>query len=92
MLPRSTQASDPDDLLPELLDVVEVLSAIQMRHEAQSERLVRWPIPASIKAGLLDRLEKHRRHEREPYVQRLIELQQRSMALFAHNSPPVPSA
>ena len=82
MLSRSTQAPDPDDLLPELLDIVEVLSAIQMRHEAQSQRLARWPIPTSIKARLLDRLEKHRRHQREPYVQRMIELQQRSMALF----------
>jgi hypothetical protein len=86
-------------LLPEFLvvdealaDVVEALADIEMRHEAHCERLARWPIPNSIKTRMLDRLERHRRHEREPHVRRLTELQQRSMALFADDPPLVPSA
>jgi hypothetical protein len=80
--------SSRSTLLPELLDVVEALADIERRHEAHCERLARWPIPNSIKTRMLDRLERHRRHEREPRVRCLTELQQRSMALSADDPPP----
>jgi hypothetical protein len=65
----------PADLLPQLQSTLAALADIELRYHSDQEQLQGWAGPEAIKARFAAQLEERYRRERNPYVQRLTELQ-----------------
>lgn len=65
----------PSDLTPEIRRTLAALADVEMRYEAERERLDHWTGPTPLKIRLLARLEARRQGDRLPLVQRLADLQ-----------------
>ena len=70
----------PADLLPELQSMLKALADVEVRYERERERLARSSEPEEVRKRRLGDLEQRRRREREPYLKRLSELQERMFA------------
>ena len=70
----------PADLLPELQSMLKALADVEVRYERERERLARSLEPEEVRERLLGALEERRRREREPFVKRLSEIQERISA------------
>ena len=71
----------PEQLLPELQSMLKALADVEVRYELDRKRLRRSAEPKEAKECLLRDLEDRRRREREPYVKRLTQLQQKVRAI-----------
>ena len=80
-LASSGPAIYPDDIQPVLQDTLAVLADIDAHFDGERERLEAWPGPDGVKRRLAAELAEAHRHEREPHVQVLVDLQRRWMAL-----------
>jgi hypothetical protein len=65
----------PADLLPQLQSTLAALADIELRYHSDQEQLQGWAGPEAIKARFAAQLEERYQRERNPYVQRLTELQ-----------------
>jgi hypothetical protein len=79
-VPRSLAPSKqspwhPDDLLGELQATLAALADLEVQYEMDRERLAAWDGPEAIKKRFTAQLEEHHQRDREPYVQRLADLQ-----------------
>ena len=72
-----TRGTD-SDLAPDIQSALTALEEVELRYEADRERLRTWCGPEAAKARLLNLLEVRHQREREPFVQRLAELHQHS--------------
>ena len=66
-----------DDLLAEVQATLRALANVELRYEAAREQLERRAGPDIAKHGRFAELEARYRQEREPYLYRLDQLQQR---------------
>ena len=71
----------PEQLLPELQSMLKALADVEVRYEMDRKRLRRSAEPQEAKERLLRDLAERRRREREPYVKRLTQLQQKVRAV-----------
>ena len=79
-----TQADTyPDDLLPELQIMLAALADLEVRYEKDREQLTAWEGPKAAKGRFVAQLEECHQRDREPYVQRLSDLQHRTMRIMA---------
>jgi hypothetical protein len=79
-----TQASSyPDDLLSDLQTTLAALADVEVWYEIDREQLEGWTGPDAIKKRFVAQLEERHRRDREPYVQRLADLQHRTMTIMA---------
>lgn len=69
----------PADLLPQLQSTLAVLADIEVQYQHSQEQLRAWAGPEAAKRQFTAQLADRYRQEREPYLQRLEELQ-RSMS------------
>jgi hypothetical protein len=67
----------PADLLPQLQSTLAALADIELRYHSDQEQLQAWAGPEVIKARFAAQLEERYQRERNPYVQRLTELEHR---------------
>jgi hypothetical protein len=65
----------PADLLPQLQSTLAALADIELRYHSDHEQLQAWAGPEAIKTRFAAQLEERYQRERNPYLQRLIELQ-----------------
>ena len=65
----------PADLLPQLQSALAALADIEARYQSDQEQLQGWAGPEAIKMRFATQLEDRFQRERNPYVQRLAELQ-----------------
>ena len=66
------------DLAPDIRNALTALEEVELRYEADRECLQGWSGSEAARARLLNLLEVRHQREREPVVQRLAELHQRS--------------
>ncbi len=64
-----------DELLAELQATLAALADIEVQYETDQERLAAWDGPDAIKKKFATQLEECRQRDREPYVERLADLQ-----------------
>ncbi len=72
-----------NDLLAELQSTLATLADIEVRYEADRERLEAWAGPEAIKEKFAAHLEERHQRDREPYVQRLADLHYQTMTIMA---------
>ncbi len=65
----------PTDLLPQLQSTLAVLADIEVQYQHSQEQLRAWAGPEAAKNQFSVQLADRYHHEREPYLQRLEELQ-----------------
>jgi len=65
----------PDVLLAELQSTLAALADLEVQYETDRERLEAWAGPEAIKTKFAAQLEERHQRNREPYVQRLADLQ-----------------
>jgi hypothetical protein len=65
----------PADLLPQLQSTLAALADIEARYQCDQEQLQGWAGPEAIKMRFAAQLAERYQRERNPYVQRLTELQ-----------------
>ncbi|KLK92590.1 hypothetical protein AA309_12840 [Microvirga vignae] len=75
LVPATQTSCYPDDLLDELQGALAALADLEVQYETDRERLQAWAGPDAIKRKLAAQLEERHQREREPYVQRLADLQ-----------------
>jgi hypothetical protein len=80
----------PDDLTSELQATLAALADVEVQYEMDRERLAAWDGPKAIKMKFAAQLEERRRRDREPYVQRLADLQSSMMRFMAMEIPSSP--
>ena len=79
-----TQADTyPDDLLPELQIMLAALADLEVRYEKDREQLTAWEGPKAAKERFAAQLEECHQRDREPYLQRLSDLQYRTITIMA---------
>ena len=71
----------PEDLLPEMQQLLAILADLAIKHEIERDYLEEWSGPESMKQQLVAELKQSHRAEREPYDVRLTELKQQIAAL-----------
>jgi hypothetical protein len=70
----------PDDLLPELQQTLATLAYVELRHEAARECAAREP--DAVRSPSLVEIEARYQRERQPYVERLEQLQNQIRCLI----------
>jgi hypothetical protein len=65
----------PADLLPQLQSALAALADIEARYQSEQEQLQGWAGPEAIKMRFAAQLAECYQRERNPYVQKLSELQ-----------------
>ncbi len=84
LLAPSTQSPwHPDDILAQLQTTLAALADVEVQYEMDRERLEAWAGPEAIKQKFEAQLEERHQREREPYVQRLADLQSRAKSIMA---------
>jgi hypothetical protein len=83
LAPSTSAPWYPNDLLAELQSTLATLADIEVRYEADRERLEAWAGPEAIKEKFAAQLEERHQRDREPYVQRLADLHYRTMTIMA---------
>jgi hypothetical protein len=86
LAPLTQAVTYPDDLLPELQTMLAALADLEVRYEKDREQLTAWEGPIAAKGRFAAQLEDRHKREREPYVQRLSDLQHRTMRIMALQS------
>ena len=81
--PLTRGATYPDNLLPELQTMLAALADLEVRYEKDREQLTAWEGPKAAKGRFVAQLEERHQRDREPYVQRLSDLQHRTMRIMA---------
>ena len=81
--PLTQAVTYPDDLLPELQIMLAALADLEVRYEKDREQLTAWQGPKAAKGRFAAQLEDRHQREREPYVQRLSDLQHRTITIMA---------
>ena len=71
----------PEELLPEMQAMLKALADVEVRYEQDRKRLRRSAEPKEAKERLARDLKERRRQEREPYLRRINELQQKMRAV-----------
>ncbi len=75
----STNASQgqayPVDLSSEIEFTLEALANLDSRYEADRERFRQWPDPDGVKEAFLEQLEARHDRDRQPFIQKLANLQ-----------------
>jgi hypothetical protein len=83
LAPLTQAVTYPDDLLPELQIMLAALADLEIRYEKDREQLTAWEGPKAAKGWFAAQLENRHQREREPYVQRLSDLQHRTITIMA---------
>jgi hypothetical protein len=83
LAPLAQAATYPDDLLPELQTMLAALANLEVRYEKDREQLTAWEGPKAAKGRFAAQLEERHQREREPYLQRLSDLQHRTITIMA---------
>jgi hypothetical protein len=83
LAPLTQAVTYPDDLLPELQTMLAALADLEVRYEKDREQLTAWEVPIAAKGRFATQLEQRHQRKREPYVQRLSDLQHRTMLIMA---------
>jgi hypothetical protein len=83
LAPLTQAATYPDDLLPELQTMLAALADLEVRYEKDREQLTAWEGPKAAKGRFAAQLEQRHQRDREPYVQRLSDLQHRTITSMA---------
>lgn len=65
----------PTDLLPQIQSALAALADIDVRYHSDQEQLQGWAGPEAIKTRFATQLAERHQRERNPYVQKLSELQ-----------------
>ena len=65
----------PADLLPQLQSTLAALADVELRYHSDQEQLQGWTGPEAIKMRFAAQLAERYQRERNPYVQKLSELQ-----------------
>jgi hypothetical protein len=83
LAPLTQAVTYPDDLLPELQIMLAALADLEVRYEKDREQLTAWEVPIAAKGRFAAQLEDRHQRDREPYLQRLSDLQHRTMRIMA---------
>jgi hypothetical protein len=83
LTPLTQAVTYPDDLLPKLQTMLAALADLEVRYENDREQLTAWEGPEAAKGRFVAQLEERHQRDREPYVQRLSDLQHRTMTIMA---------
>jgi hypothetical protein len=83
LAPLTRAVTYPDDLLPELQTTLAAMADLEVRYEKDQEQLTAWKGPNAIKERFTAQLEEHHQRERMLCVQRLNELNHRTMRIMA---------
>ncbi len=83
LVPSTLDSWYPNDLTSELQTTLAALADVEVRYEIDRERLEAWDGPDAIKQKFAAQLEQRRQQDREPYVQRLADLQCAIIRLMA---------
>ena len=75
----------PADLLPQLQSTLAALADIEARHQSDQEQLQGWAGPEAIKTRFAVQLAERFQRERNPYVQKLTELQHLMDRMIFHH-------
>ncbi len=81
--PLAQAACYPDDLLDEIQTALASLADVEVRYEIDRKHSAAWTGPDSLQKRFAAQLEERHQREREPYVQRLSDLQHRAMRIMA---------
>jgi hypothetical protein len=81
--PLTRAACYPDDLLDEIQTALAALADVEDRFEIDRKHIAAWTGPDSLQKRFGAQLEQRHQREREPYVQRLSDLQHRTMRIMA---------
>jgi hypothetical protein len=73
----------PDDLLDEIQTALAALADVEVRYEIDRKHMAAWAGPDSLQKRFAAQLEQRHQRKREPYVQRLSDLQHRTMRIMA---------
>jgi hypothetical protein len=65
----------PAELLPQLQSTLATLADIEARYQSDQEQLQGWAGPEAVKMRFVAQLAERYQRERNPYVQKLSELQ-----------------
>jgi hypothetical protein len=83
LAPLTQAVTYPDDLLPELQTMLAALADLEVRYEKGREQLAAGEGPKAAKGQVAAQLEERHQREREPYIQRLSDLQHRTITIMA---------
>jgi hypothetical protein len=81
--PLTQAACYPDDLLDEIQTALAALADVEVRYGIDRKHVAAWTGPDSLQKRFAAQLEQRHQQEREPYVQRLSDLQHRTIASMA---------
>ena len=81
--PLTQAACYPDDLLDEIQTALTALADVEVRYEIHRKHIAGWTGPDSLQKRFATQLEQRHQRKREPYVQRLSDLQHRTMLIMA---------
>lgn len=81
--PLAQAACYPDDLLDEIQTALAALADVEVRYEIDRKHIVAWTGLGSFQKRFAAQLEERHQRDREPYVQRLSDLQHRIIASMA---------